>query len=74
MTGKTVPADGRGFVRRRAAMEPGRDDREDGHQACPGPAIIAQPLWSPVAMTGKTSSIRLPDFAKLSCRYGARSR
>ena len=47
------PPAGRRCARGHAAMEPGRDDREDlGHEDQMN--MERRPLWSPVAMTGKT--------------------
>ena len=50
-----------------AAMEPGRDDREDGgHPAAEGPATVT-PQWSPVVMTGRT---RIRRIASRGVRVG----
>ena len=72
--GRRDREEGRGHLRGEpvedAAMEPGRRDREEGGQRRGG--VPQAPLWSPVVVTGKSSTTGC-SLTRTSSRYGARS-
>ena len=54
MTGRTGHVTGVPGIRNDAAMEPGRDDREDPAVCLARCGRVPGPQWSPVVMTGRT--------------------
>ena len=70
MAGKTARRQDTMSVLRTAAMEPGRDGREDLDAMAP-PLTRIVPQWSPAVMAGKTCSLP-PARSPADRRNGAR--